>query len=247
MDSFGENFQIQSVLAKLYTFEKQNLVFVPGRPFYSLSFRNCGQVRINGELNVTFQSILYMPSDTSYTTEVLQTGDAYVVHFTAIGQLPKEPICIQADTGTSIGPLFQKLTEQCSEEQKFKAFATLYTIFDKINTLTSQKQKISKRMLLTKQYIDQNFQNGFISVGQLAEMANISETYFRKEFKNTFGCTPLEYMRKVRISHAVFLLEIGQDNVTDVAMQCGYDNLSYFSYDFRKVIGQPPSKYLKGR
>ena len=103
--------------------------------------------------------------------------------------------------------------------------------------------QIPKRFQQARAYIHDNFNESNLSVAMLAQNAGVSQTYFRKRFKEYYGCQPISYIRNVRIAHAQALLETGDCSVSEVAIQSGYENISYFSYDFHRLVGQSPSQY----
>ena len=58
------------------------------------------------------------------------------------------------------------------------------------------------------------------------------------------GVTFTEYMRELRVSKAVQLLDTGEDKIVDVALACGFSSVSAFYSAFAKVHGMPPQKYI---
>ncbi len=53
----------------------------------------------------------------------------------------------------------------------------------------------------------------------------------------------MQYITQLRIAEAQNLLLSTQLSVTDIAMQCGYNNSNYFQSVFSKLVGIPPGKY----
>ena len=100
-----------------------------------------------------------------------------------------------------------------------------------------------RRMLRCKEYLDENVCDTALRVSDLAAMCGVSEVYFRREFKRFYGTSPLEYIKKRRIEIACQLLSTGLYNVTQVAERAGFDSVSYFSAEFRRLTGQTPSQY----
>ena len=93
-----------------------------------------------------------------------------------------------------------------------------------------------------KIFFDHNFQLP-ISIAELAFEASVSETYFRREFKLYFGLSPVAYIQKIRIENAKSLLLTGYYQVSEVAVRCGFDSISYFSTTFKKLCGITPTEY----
>jgi two-component system response regulator YesN len=52
-----------------------------------------------------------------------------------------------------------------------------------------------------------------------------------------------EYLRTLRINHAVFLIDHGIDSVKNVALLSGFSDPLYFSAVFKKHIGMSPKEY----
>ena len=54
---------------------------------------------------------------------------------------------------------------------------------------------------------------------------------------------PCPYRRQLRIEHAKELLLNSDEKLQTIALASGYKSLSYFTRDFRKTVGMPPSKF----
>lgn len=78
----------------------------------------------------------------------------------------------------------------------------------------------------------------------VAERFFLNQSYFSEYFKKMMGVTFTEYMRELRISKAVQLMEAGEDKIVDVALACGFSSVSAFYTAFSKVHGMPPKKYI---
>lgn len=72
----------------------------------------------------------------------------------------------------------------------------------------------------------------------------LNPTYFSEYFKKMMGVTFTEYMRELRISRAVQLLEQDNMRIVDIAFACGFSSTSAFYEAFSRVHGIPPQKYM---
>lgn len=94
------------------------------------------------------------------------------------------------------------------------------------------------------QYIAENYSET-IYINDLASFSNMSRYHFCRFFKNYIGMTPIEYLNFIRINEAYKLLLSSNISVTEVALQTGFENLSYFTKIFKKQKGISPSHLLK--
>ena len=102
------------------------------------------------------------------------------------------------------------------------------------------KNREVRKLILT--YIEENYMEK-ISLYDIAQIAHMSEKYFSRFFKDNFGMTFVEYVNRVRLEKAAVLLKNTDDSVTEVAMQVGYANISYFIRSFKKAFGVSPHKF----
>ena len=79
------------------------------------------------------------------------------------------------------------------------------------------------------------------TVEQLARQFKMSETSFRKIFRNEIGSSPLDYINRRRVFDARRLLEEKALNIKEVAHRLGFSSRQYFSTVFKRVTGVSPS------
>ena len=248
-----ENLIVTELWASKKEYKKAKLKSALGRPFHSLSLRLSGTVKFeygNEKFVSTEGHITYMPAGTPYYTEVCEGGQMLLVHFkTAYSLKNAKPFSIDINDN-ELNVLFSELVSdfKIGKEHDYRCMSLLYGVLANIQKHIQypQKKLIPKRMRLAKNFIDKNY-NEQIFVYLLADIAGISEVHFRNEFKRCFGATPLEYIKTVRINNAKQLLASGYHTVSDVATMCGFDSISYFSYEFKRLTGKSPSEYTKIR
>ncbi|HAX74145.1 MAG TPA: hypothetical protein DCY20_11530 [Firmicutes bacterium] len=79
----------------------------------------------------------------------------------------------------------------------------------------------------------------------LANHLTISNEYLSRLFKAYTGKTPVEYLIYYRIEQAAKLLVTTDQTIIDIALQCGFDNISYFIKKFKHYKGLTPKQYQK--
>ena len=107
---------------------------------------------------------------------------------------------------------------------------------------TSGRNMVEKEMV---SYVQQNF-TGKISLKEFGEQFHLSEKYISRYFKEHFHIALSQYVTYLRLEHAKQLLQDTDIPITEVAMQSGYQNVSYFIRSFKKAYGVSPLKYKKG-
>jgi transcriptional regulator GlxA family with amidase domain len=58
-----------------------------------------------------------------------------------------------------------------------------------------------------------------ISLDELAEVGEMSRRTLTREFRRALGCSPIEYLIRLRINHAVTLMQEGDAGVTDISVR----------------------------
>lgn len=83
-----------------------------------------------------------------------------------------------------------------------------------------------------------------ISLDTLASLCGVSKCHLAREFKKTTGQTVFAYINTLRCKKADLLISEGK-SVTAAALDAGFENLSYFSRTYKKIMGVSPSKQKK--
>lgn len=89
-------------------------------------------------------------------------------------------------------------------------------------------------------YIGVHYAEKF-SIAQLAQACGYSEFYLMKLFKQLVGVTVVDYVNCVRLFHAEELLST--NGFAEVAKRVGYDNVSYFNRQFKRLYGCTPTQF----
>ncbi len=84
-----------------------------------------------------------------------------------------------------------------------------------------------------------------ISLDDLAQVAGMSPYYFIRQFQQTTGMPPHQYLIYERMRMAKNLLSKTNLSILDIALEIGYSSSSSFSYAFRKAFGVTPSFYRR--
>lgn len=90
-------------------------------------------------------------------------------------------------------------------------------------------------------YMEANYSSP-VTLEQLSASVNMSPKYFCRFFYQMTHKTPIDYLNYQRIEHASYQLATTDASVTEVAYNCGFNDLSYFIKTYKKYKGITPGK-----
>ncbi len=80
-------------------------------------------------------------------------------------------------------------------------------------------------------------------LAEVASEACLSPYHFHRLFCEVFRETPNQYLQRKRLANAQRLLERGDQSVTDICLEVGFESISSFSGLFRRSFGCSPREY----
>ncbi len=93
---------------------------------------------------------------------------------------------------------------------------------------------------LAIKYIKDHFSEK-LTVEEIAEQAGLSRAYFSRKFKEITTFTLVNYINLVRCQNACKMLRTGKYKINEVAIDCGFENMSYFTRTYKRLMGIAPS------
>jgi AraC-like DNA-binding protein len=102
----------------------------------------------------------------------------------------------------------------------------------------------NKRIATIHEYLMNNYREE-IDLERLAEMVNMAEGSLCRFFKQNTGLTIFEYLNKIKVEFACKLLMDQDLSILDVCLDSGFNNLSHFNKQFRKMSSVTPKEYRK--
>ena len=101
-------------------------------------------------------------------------------------------------------------------------------------------ESLSKKMDDAILYINEHYSED-LTVASMAERLFMSYSYFSRNFKRVTGRCFKDYLNVTRINNAEMKLRSTPKSVTQIAMECGYNNIAYFSAMYKKLKGISPT------
>ncbi|MCR5215088.1 MAG: AraC family transcriptional regulator [Eubacterium sp.] len=156
-------------------------------------------------------------------------------------------VCIRRgmpqDIAYKLSDAYIQKADICSSAEEIRAVQLEaieeYTKYMAFNQHESPK---SKQIRLCIDYIRSNTHRN-VTVAELAELADLNETYLSKLFKKEMGCTVSEFIRNEKIEEACWLLSFSDKSSIEIATVLAFSSHSYFISVFKKVKGVTPKEY----
>ncbi len=204
----------------------------------------------DGSFSVGPGDLLYLPKNLDYSQKT-QGETIIVIHFFnyhACHDCAAE--VFSGDKDCQIRQIFTEMYNVWKEKKaghRHKCTSLFYELLSiisreryttAINAVTSDA-KIKKAI----DYIHSNYRREDISVSELAKMCSVSETYFRKLFKQIHGVSPSQYVINLRLDFASHLLRSQLYTVSEAGYKSGFNDTKYFSKLFKSRYGSSPKKF----
>ena len=134
----------------------------------------------------------------------------------------------------------------------------------RINNLIEQRKKLRERFLkeivsnteetstfsIDEKFIhrlttlcNKNLSNANFSVESLASEIGYSRSQLHRKLKGLTGQSSSEFIKTIRLKRAAQLIKENYDNISQIAYEVGFNNLSYFAKSFKELFGKNPSEY----
>lgn len=98
--------------------------------------------------------------------------------------------------------------------------------------------RVSRAVRMIEQHPDDG-----LSLGSLASEAGLSPYHFLRTFEHLTGVTPHQYILRARLREAAMRLVEEPARVLDIALDCGFGDVSNFNHAFREEFGVSPRAY----
>ncbi len=96
-----------------------------------------------------------------------------------------------------------------------------------------------------KNIVERNLNNSEFSVDEFCKEIGMSRSNLHLKLKAITGESTIDFIRKIRFSHACQLLKDGRYSIAEISTMVGFNTPSYFTTSFKKYFGVLPTDYVK--
>ena len=119
-----------------------------------------------------------------------------------------------------------------------------YKLLSSKGFINSFKKTERKNLGKVYEYIVNNFKDP-ISLNDIASLVNMNASSFSRFFRRVNRKTFSRYLNEVRIGYACKVLLEQKHSITYVCYESGFNNISNFNRQFKKITHYSPTEYLK--
>lgn len=135
----------------------------------------------------------------------------------------------------------QSAIKQCRDREELKNYKEIREVSLLKDLENSETDSAVSKI---KQYIADNYKEK-ITMSNLEKLVNYSERMINIKFRKEVGTTVIDYLNRYRIQKSIAMLNDGQEQLSNIALSCGFLDYKYFSVVFKKYLGISPREWVK--
>lgn len=193
-------------------------------------------------------SVFLLPAHTPHERHnPVECRTCYAVFETDSSLFDSGPRRIDAGEDSLIRQWFHCLPELNNSYEADQAGALIRTILLRLERIEQQQREeemLHPGLKRACDYLREQYRRE-ISIGELARHAGVSQSHLNLLFRRKFGVGPQHYLLDLRMKLARRLLLNPYERISDVAEQCGFRDIHYFTRCFKTFHGVPPGLYRR--
>lgn len=185
-----------------------------------------------------------------------ETGNTYLLNLALQPQNSKivwtKEECERGPIATSMHRLMEEAEKAaygcdiaikiCAAEIILSMLRDIGTLVDKGVPTSERNENLIRQIYDATVFINQHFSDD-ITAEECSRHVHMSYSYFSRSFKRLTGQTFTDYLNVTRINRAEKALASSKKSITEIAADCGFNNVSYFISKFKDKKGFTPSAY----
>lgn len=225
--------------------------------------KGCGVQTLNGREIPFSEGDMFLLSPADFHKNTVDEGksyDYYGVKFpfellnkrlSGLFEISELPIAITVPekTRASVKDIFERLIEESSNGDGQIANKVYMQNMVEELIIIALRELPRERLENSSEFLNRSlgylYSHFFedITVADVAEHIGYTTNYFNFKFKEAIGIPFGEYLRNLRLTYSENLLKSSEMSVTEIALESGYENLSYYSRAFKERYGMSPKEY----
>lgn len=218
------------------------LILIPGDVHSMATRKGCRYICLQSDTDFLFSSAL--------TNSDLH----YIMPYTLANNIQARLFKAQTLDSTAIPKLIYDIASEYAARNNFYKLsirsnlsAVALYVFRYWDSLTESGENKARSVAPARleeaiKYIEVHYADD-LTAEYLAEMSEMSYSYFSRFFKSSMGQSFSEYLNAVRVKNAEKLLLKNELTISEVALAVGFSNTSYFIAQFKKHLHITPKKY----
>jgi len=232
---------------------KENFVeYHPNLISNEIIYRPNGYSTVNFDgktLHTTPNSVHILPfkNGGKYTVDYDEPDYFIDIFFLTDKPFFKEPFVLNGIKSNRLNSLFNKAFSCFVRKDagyKFECISILYKIFAEMQKTKYIPDGQFKAIKPAIDYIEAHFLEGKIAAEDISQNCDFSYEYIRKLFVKKFGVSPIKYAINLKINYACELMQSGIYTVSQIAEICGYNDIYFFSRQFKEYMGISPTDFI---
>ena len=193
--------------------------------------------------------VRYLPKGkfSKYVVERKAQGQFILIVFSSNIPLAQKAF-VKNVNNEEIASLFKKIFAvwvQKEEGFRLECMSLFYKILHLLHQNSYADNKQAQLIKPAIDYIANNFLTQNITAQTLSSLCGISYSYLKKIFALKYNVSPKKYIILMRINYACDLIKDGGYSISEVAEKCGYNDLYFFSRQFKSILCISPTTYQK--
>jgi len=210
----------------------------------------CDEAYYKPDSELTVYSISLFFKDESFGQQFFEIPE--MAHIKRLLSQASKGLRLEGSDKTKVSQLI-KDCQNLDGFDRFYTFMSILNIFAQssstrtlstISYISPSKQTDNERINMIFQYLSKNFKEN-IELQDVSDIANMTPNSFCRYFKQRTGKPYTSFLNEMRIEFAGSLIASTSDSFGNIAIQSGYNSISYFNRQFKQITNLTPLQYRK--
>ncbi len=193
--------------------------------------------------------LIYIPASTAYTDFYDENSAGKCILAVLRTNFGDAPFRLSFGEGSPVGALWERLLDRYDGKRLGWYCGCMKLLYEIAEAADRKRQSgyggssAKNRLAPAVEYLTAQFRDPDADVSTAAAACDVSYSRFRSLFHDAYGMSAKDYLTRLRLERARLLLTESALSVADVAAECGFRDVYYFSAAFKKATGKSPTAY----